>query len=112
MTDAASLKPALGRFGVWTGGPVTPEQAVEIERLGYGAVWVGGSPPADLAFVEPILEQTETLQVATGIVNIWSAAAEGSRQVVSPHRGRLSQAGSCSASGSDIPSTPRVSQAL
>ncbi|MBV8930910.1 MAG: LLM class F420-dependent oxidoreductase [Mycobacteriaceae bacterium] len=69
------LKPNLGRYGVWTMGPVRPEQAVEIEKLGYGAVWVGGSPSADLAFVEPILEATESLQVATGIVNIWSAAA-------------------------------------
>jgi probable F420-dependent oxidoreductase len=76
MTDAVSLKPDLGRFGVWTGGPVSPEQAVEIEKLGYGALWVGGSPSADLAFVEPILEQTSTLQLATGIVNIWSAPAE------------------------------------
>ncbi|MDG4663992.1 LLM class F420-dependent oxidoreductase [Mycobacterium sp. 236(2023)] len=70
-----SLKPALGRYGVWTGQPVSPEQAVEIEKLGYGAVWVGASPAADLAFVEPILEKTETLQVATGIVNIWTADA-------------------------------------
>lgn len=76
MTDAVSLKPDLGRFGVWTGGPVTPEQAVEIEKLGYGAVWVGASPPADLAFVEPILEATSTLQLATGIVNIWNADAD------------------------------------
>jgi probable F420-dependent oxidoreductase len=76
MTDAVSLKPDLGRFGVWTGGPVTPEQAVEIEKLGYGAVWIGGSPSADLSFVEPILEQTSTLQLATGIINIWSADAE------------------------------------
>ncbi len=75
MTENVSLKPALGRFGVWTLGPVTPEQAVDIERLGYGTVWVGGSPTADLAFVEPILEKTETLQVATGIVNIWSSDA-------------------------------------
>ncbi|AQA01700.1 LLM class F420-dependent oxidoreductase [Mycobacterium sp. MS1601] len=76
MTDAVSLKPDLGRFGVWTGGPVTPEQAKEIEQLGYGAVWVGASPPADLSFVEPMLEQTSTLQIATGIVNIWSADAD------------------------------------
>lgn len=75
MTEGPSLKPALGRFGVWTGAPVTPEQAVQIEKLGYGAVWVGASPAADLAFVEPILEKTETLQVATGIVNIWTADA-------------------------------------
>jgi probable F420-dependent oxidoreductase len=76
MTDVSELKPNLGRFGVWTAGAVTPEQAVEIEKLGYGAVWVGASPPADLAFVEPILEATETLQLATGIVNVWAAPAD------------------------------------
>jgi probable F420-dependent oxidoreductase len=75
MTDPSQLKPDLGRYGVWTMGPVRPEQAVEIEKLGYGAVWVGGSPAADLAFAEPILEQTSTLTLATGIVNIWSARA-------------------------------------
>jgi probable F420-dependent oxidoreductase len=70
------LKPELGHVGVWTAGAVTPEIAREIERLGYGALWVGGSPAADLTFVEPILEKTDSLQVATGIVNIWSAPAE------------------------------------
>ena len=30
MTDADSLKPGLGRFGVWTFGAVKPEQAVVI----------------------------------------------------------------------------------
>lgn len=75
-TEGPSLKPAQGRFGVWTGAPVTPDQAVQIEKLGYGTVWVGASPAADLAFVEPILEKTETLQVATGIVNIWTADAD------------------------------------
>ncbi len=74
MTDAAS-KPDLGRFGVFGRG-VTPAQAKDIEALGYGAVWVGGSPPAELAWVEPLLEATTTLQVATGIVNIWTAPAE------------------------------------
>ncbi|HTY31680.1 LLM class F420-dependent oxidoreductase [Mycobacterium sp.] len=73
MSDAAS-KPDLGRFGSFGRG-VTPQQAKEIESLGYGAVWVGGSPPAELAWVEPLLEATTTLQVATGIVNIWTAAA-------------------------------------
>ena len=76
MTEAVDLKPNLGRFGVWTFGAVKPEQAAEIEKLGYGAVWIGGSPAGDLAFVEPILEATETLQVATGIVNVWTAPAE------------------------------------
>jgi probable F420-dependent oxidoreductase len=70
------LKPDLGRFGVWTFGAPKPEQAVEIEKLGYGAVWIGGSPAGDLNYVEPILERTETLQMATGIVNVWTAPAE------------------------------------
>jgi hypothetical protein len=55
MTDA---KPNLGRFGSFGRG-VTPEQAKDIEALGYGAVWVGGSPPAELDWVEPILEKTD-----------------------------------------------------
>jgi probable F420-dependent oxidoreductase len=75
MTDSAASKPNLGRFGSFGRG-VTPEQAKDIEALGYGSVWVGGSPPAELAWVEPILEATTTLQVATGIVNIWSDAAQ------------------------------------
>lgn len=36
---------------------------------------MGGSPPAELAWVEPILAATSTLQLATGIVNIWTADA-------------------------------------
>jgi len=75
MTDSAASKPNLGRFGSFGRG-VTPEQAKDIEALGFGSVWVGGSPPAELAWVEPILEATTTLQVATGIVNIWSDAAK------------------------------------
>ena len=74
MTDTA-IKPDLGRFGVWIGGPVTPDEAVEIEKMGYGAVWPG-SPDADLSFVEPILGATESLQIATGIVNIWKSPAD------------------------------------
>ena len=70
------LKPDLGRFGVWTFGTPKPEQAAEIDKLGYGAVLIGGSPAGDLNYVEPILERTETLQVATGIVNVWTAPAE------------------------------------
>jgi probable F420-dependent oxidoreductase len=76
MTDAVSLNPALGRYGVWTFGVPKPEQAAEIEKLGYGALWIGGSPKGDLNYVEPLLAATETLQVATGIINVWTAEAE------------------------------------
>lgn len=79
MTNCAAGKPSsgpnLGRFGSFGRG-VTPQQATEIEALGYGAVWVGGSPRAALSWVEPILQATTTLCVATGIVNIWSAPAQ------------------------------------
>lgn len=71
-----ALKPDLGRFGVWTFGTPKTEQATEIERLGYGALWIGGSPAGDLEYVEPLLDATETLQVATGIINVWQAPAE------------------------------------
>jgi probable F420-dependent oxidoreductase len=70
------LKPELGRYGVWTFGPPKPEQAAQIEKLGYGALWIGGSPAGDLSYVEPILDATESLHVATGIVNVWKAPAE------------------------------------
>jgi len=41
----------------------------EIERLGYGALWLGGSPSVDDA--RPFLEASSTLTVATGILNVW-----------------------------------------
>jgi probable F420-dependent oxidoreductase len=94
MTEAVSLKPDLGRFGVWMGTrSITPELATEIESLGYGAAWIGGSPDADLAWVDPALAQTTSLQLATGIVNIWSApapaVAESFQRIESAYPGRF-----------------------
>jgi probable F420-dependent oxidoreductase len=61
----------LGRFGIWRGeGQVTPELAVSIEELGFGALWLG-SATGDLAAAEEFLAATTTLIVATGIVNMW-----------------------------------------
>ncbi|WP_396927161.1 LLM class F420-dependent oxidoreductase [Mycolicibacterium sp.] len=70
-----SAKPDLGRFASFGMG-VTPEDAAAIEALGYGAVWVAGSPPAELDWVDPVLDETRTLKLATGIVNIWTARPE------------------------------------
>jgi probable F420-dependent oxidoreductase len=76
MTEGVSLKLDLGRYGVWLGSrSITPDLAAQIESLGYGAAWIGGSPDADLKWVEPALAQTSSLQLATGIVNIWSSPA-------------------------------------
>jgi probable F420-dependent oxidoreductase len=76
MTAAVTLKPDLGRFGVWLGTrSITPDLAEQVESLGYGAAWIGGSPSADLSWAEPALAQTTSLQLATGIINIWSSPA-------------------------------------
>lgn len=67
----------LGTYGIWRhAGGLTPELAAEVERLGFGALWVGGSPPADLELVESLLAATERITVATGITNIWTAPAD------------------------------------
>jgi probable F420-dependent oxidoreductase len=70
----AMLAERLGRFGVWRGTPqVTPELAADLEQLGYGALWLGGSPAADLTIVDRLLAATGTLVVGTSIVNMWPA---------------------------------------
>jgi probable F420-dependent oxidoreductase len=94
MTDAASLKPDLGRYGVFLAfRSIKPELAAQIESLGYGAAWIGGSPDAELDWVDPALAQTNSLQLATGIVNIWSApaqlVAESYQRIESAHPGRF-----------------------
>ena len=64
----------LGRFGVWRSvSLVTPDLAASLEGLGFGALWLGGSPSGDLAVVDELLSATTTLIVATGIVNIWQS---------------------------------------
>lgn len=68
--------PALGSVGFWRfRSALTPQQAATAERLGYGAVWIGGSPTSDLDVVRDMLEATERITIATGIVNIWTAPA-------------------------------------
>jgi probable F420-dependent oxidoreductase len=70
------LRDQLGHFGVWRGAwQTTPELAVGLERLGYGALWLGGSPDGDLAVAEGLLDATSTLIIGTSIVNIWKDAA-------------------------------------
>ena len=94
MTGTVSLKPDLGRFGAWLPTrSITPELAAQIESLGYRAIWIGGSPDADLAWVDAALSGTESVQLATGIVNIWTApapaVAESFQRIESTHPGRF-----------------------
>src|SRR3954471_1417855 len=71
--DGAKMFDELGRFGVWRGADeLSPELASTIERLGYGTIWIGGSPGGRLQIVEDLLAATGSLTVATGITNIWA----------------------------------------
>lgn len=85
---------ALGTYGFWTRtSDATPELVSHAEDLGFGAFWVGGSPPGDLRVIEELLDATETIVVVTGIVNMWrdDAGTVGSSylQLADKHPGRF-----------------------
>src|SRR5579863_7524159 len=62
----------LGRIGIWRhASGLSPDVVTEVEGLGYGAIWLGGSPGGDLSVVENVLHITGRIAVATGIVNVW-----------------------------------------
>ena len=66
----------IGEFGIFRrASETTPEIAQEVERLGFGALWLGGSPSGDFESIERLLEQTDSIPIATGIVNMWHDTA-------------------------------------
>jgi probable F420-dependent oxidoreductase len=69
----------LGEFGVWTTYRAIGEEnagaaAKLVEDLGFGTFWLGGSP--QLPALRPLLEATERIMVATGILNVWASEPE------------------------------------
>src|SRR5919206_324912 len=85
---------SLGSIGIWQfTGNATPELAVEAERLGYGTVWIGGSPDGSLEQAEALLDATERITVATGIVNMWkddaATVAASYHRLEGKHPGRF-----------------------
>jgi probable F420-dependent oxidoreductase len=84
----------LGSVGVWRGvKAVDAAMARSLEELGYRTVWQGGSPGSDLRPAEGLLDATESLVVATGIVNIWQSdaaeLADSYHRIQAKHPGRL-----------------------
>ncbi|MFJ3229519.1 LLM class F420-dependent oxidoreductase [Streptomyces sp. NPDC086787] len=82
---SGTLKEKVGRYGVWSVGlrsedpacrTEVAEAAAELEELGYGAAWLGGSSTARHA--APVLEATSRLAVGTSIQSIWQYDAEAS----------------------------------
>ena len=74
---------ALGRIGIWRRHQEGAKGVAELEELGFGTLWLGGSPaPGD---ARPFLEGTRALTIATGILNVWRHEAA----VVAAEHGRL-----------------------
>jgi alkanesulfonate monooxygenase SsuD/methylene tetrahydromethanopterin reductase-like flavin-dependent oxidoreductase (luciferase family) len=76
-----SFQDRIGRVGTWSSAwsnlqrdgdahaGELADAAAELEGLGYGAVWIGGSPP--VRYAAPLLQATTRTVVATGILSIW-----------------------------------------
>jgi probable F420-dependent oxidoreductase len=89
----------LGTVGAWLnpvhGDEARLKYAVEAEALGYGTVWLGlgVTPVPGLELVERVLDATETVTVATAIVNMWTneaaEIARSYRRVAAKHPDRF-----------------------
>lgn len=81
----------LGKVGVWMPARFGAAAAHEIEALGYGTLWLGGSPSVEDAV--PFLEATERMTIATGILNVWqhepADVAAARAEVAHQHPGRF-----------------------
>ncbi|MFC7898145.1 LLM class F420-dependent oxidoreductase [Streptomyces sp. NPDC057381] len=89
MNDATAspkaLKESVGRYGVWSAAlraddPDRRDEragaVAELERLGFGAVWLGGNTSAQDA--APLIEASERIVVGTSIQSIWEHQASES----------------------------------
>jgi probable F420-dependent oxidoreductase len=77
VTDAQRNPSPLGTYGVWLGETeVTADIARGLEAHGYGALWLGSAIGEHLEGARIALAATQSLSVATGIVNIWTSRAE------------------------------------
>jgi probable F420-dependent oxidoreductase len=81
----------LETIGIWRRHQEGTAGVREIEELGYSPLWLGGSP--SLEQVRPFLELTETISVASGILNIWqhepAAVAAGHAELTQAFPGRF-----------------------
>jgi probable F420-dependent oxidoreductase len=90
----APWRDRLGRFGIWRGAAQTPpELAAHVEHLGFGALWLGGSPDGQLEIVDALLGLTTSLVVGTSVVNIWkddaATVAASYRRIEAAYPGRF-----------------------
>jgi probable F420-dependent oxidoreductase len=90
----------LSGTGVWSGAlrygdrVEACDAAAELEALGYSALWVPGGAGGDIfGDTQALLEATERVVVATGILNIWMHEAQdvatGHAALTAAHPGRF-----------------------
>ncbi|WP_410643511.1 TIGR03620 family F420-dependent LLM class oxidoreductase [Amycolatopsis sp. lyj-346] len=72
---------------------VNPAAAAEVERAGYGTLWLDASPAAGLTLAEKLLDATTRLTVGTSVVNVWTAdpdtVAASYHRIDARHPGRF-----------------------
>ena len=90
----------LGRVGIWSGvlrrgDPAeAADAAVELDELGFGALWIPGGAGGDvLGDSRRLLDATTRAVVATGILNVWmhdaQDVAQGHAALTADHPGRF-----------------------
>ncbi|MFI6547420.1 LLM class F420-dependent oxidoreductase [Streptomyces prunicolor] len=97
---SSALKETIGRYGIWSVGLRSEEPslrgelteaAAELEQLGYGALWLGGS--SSVANAVPLVEATTRIAVGTSIQSIWqytaAESAAGFAELEAAHPGRF-----------------------
>jgi len=75
--------PNIGRVGVWSmemrfgDTDAIDAAAIELEKLGYGALWIpGGIDDGVLGDIDRLLAKTSRIVLCTGIINIWKQQPE------------------------------------
>ncbi|MET8784753.1 LLM class F420-dependent oxidoreductase [Streptomyces sp. NPDC004589] len=98
--SSSTFKNAVGTFGIFTHelrseDPAQQDEirraAAEVEQLGFGAVWLGGS--SSVRHAAHLATATSRLVLATGILNIWfqdaDTVAEQRADLERSHPGRF-----------------------
>lgn len=95
-----AARESVGRYGIWNSGLRSDdpglrgeiaEAAAELDELGFGAIWLGGS--SSVAHAARVLDATPRITVANGILSIWEheadAVAASTAEVEAAHPGRF-----------------------